>query len=77
MSEVSRLQVETALKEIQDPYVEKDLVSAGEVGDIRIEGDSVAVDVKLGYPAAGTHEALAGSRCAPRWPPSRVSPGWK
>jgi ATP-binding protein involved in chromosome partitioning len=59
MSEVSRLQVETALKEIQDPYVEKDLVSAGEVGDIRIEGDSVAVDVKLGYPAAGTHEALA------------------
>jgi ATP-binding protein involved in chromosome partitioning len=59
MSEVSRLQVETALKEIQDPYVEKDLVSAGEVGDIRIDGDRVEVDVKLGYPAAGTHEALA------------------
>ncbi|WP_018233766.1 iron-sulfur cluster carrier protein ApbC [Thioalkalivibrio thiocyanodenitrificans] len=59
MSEVSRLQVETALKEIQDPYVEKDLVSAGEVGDIRIDGDRVEVDVKLGYPAVGTHEALA------------------
>ncbi len=59
MSEVSRLQVETALKEIQDPYVEKDLVSGGEVGDIRIDGDRVEVDVKLGYPAAGTHEALA------------------
>jgi ATP-binding protein involved in chromosome partitioning len=59
MSEVSRLQVETALKEIQDPYVEKDLVSAGEVGDIRIDGDRVAVDVRLGYPAAGIHESLA------------------
>ncbi|OOG22842.1 Fe-S-binding ATPase [Thioalkalivibrio denitrificans] len=59
MSEVSRLQVETALKEIQDPYVEKDLVGAGEVGDIRIDGGRVAVDLKLGYPAGGAHDALS------------------
>ncbi|MDD3517494.1 MAG: iron-sulfur cluster assembly protein, partial [Chromatiales bacterium] len=59
MSEVSRLQVETALKEVHDPNMDKNLVAAGVVRDIRIDGGKVAVDVVLGYPAAGYHAELA------------------
>ncbi|AOU99751.1 ATPase [Acidihalobacter yilgarnensis] len=51
MAEVSRLQIETALKVIQDPYLEKDRVAAGQIRDIRIDGSKVVVDVVLGYPA--------------------------
>ncbi|MBZ0070629.1 MAG: iron-sulfur cluster carrier protein ApbC [Thiohalobacteraceae bacterium] len=53
MAEVSRLQVETALKEYVDPYLEKDLVSAGSIKDITIDGGKVKVDVVLGFPAKG------------------------
>lgn len=53
MAELSRLQIETALKEIEDRYLEKDLVSAGEIKDIRIEGGAVGVDLKFGYPVKG------------------------
>lgn len=53
MAELSRLQIETALKEIEDRYLEKDLVAAGEVKDIRIDGDRVAVDLNFGYPSKG------------------------
>ncbi len=59
MAEVSRLQIETALKEIQDPYTGKDLVSAKEVRNIEIDGDKVKVELLLGYPAAGYREKLA------------------
>lgn len=59
MAEVSRLQIETALKEIQDPYIEKDLVAGKEIKDIQINGDTVKVEVMLGYPAAGYREQLA------------------
>ncbi|MDD3517495.1 MAG: iron-sulfur cluster carrier protein ApbC, partial [Chromatiales bacterium] len=37
----------------------KNLVAAGVVRDIRIDGGKVAVDVVLGYPAAGYHAELA------------------
>jgi len=59
MAEVSRLQIETALKEIQDPHIEKDLVSGKEIKDIQINGDAVKVEVMLGYPAKGYREQLA------------------
>ena len=58
MAELSRLQIETALKEIEDRYLEKDLVTAGEVKDIRIDGDKVAVDLVFGYPAKGYMEEV-------------------
>lgn len=58
MTEISRLQIETSLKEIQDPYLEKDMVAAGQIRDIRIDGDRVAVDVVLGYPAKGRVQSL-------------------
>ena len=56
---VSQLQVETALKEVIDPYLEKDLVSAKSVKNIAVDGDKVAVNVVLGYPAKGSKDALA------------------
>ena len=59
MAEVSQLQVETAIKEYVDPYLEKDLVSAKAVRDIRIDGGRVAVDVQLGFPAKGHADKLA------------------
>ncbi|MCG5511385.1 iron-sulfur cluster carrier protein ApbC [Ectothiorhodospira lacustris] len=58
MSQVSRAQVETALKEIQDPYMDKDLMSAKAVKDIQVEGDKVSIQLTLGYAAAGWHGAL-------------------
>jgi ATP-binding protein involved in chromosome partitioning len=56
---VSQSQVETALKEIIDPYLEMDLVSAKAVKHIGVDGGKVTVDVVLGYPAKGWQEALA------------------
>ena len=59
MAEVSQLQVETALKEVIDPYLEKDLVSAKAVKNIAVSGGKVTVDIVLGYPAKGSRDALA------------------
>jgi len=56
---VSQLQVETALKEVIDPYLEKDLVSAKAVKNIAVDGDNVTVSVELGYPASGWKDGLA------------------
>jgi ATP-binding protein involved in chromosome partitioning len=60
MAEVSQLQVETALKEVIDPYLEQNLVSAKSVKRIDVDGGNVVVDVVLGYPAKGWHKELAG-----------------
>jgi len=53
VSDVSQLQVEMALKKYRDPYLEKDLVSAGAVKDIAIDNGSVSVNIVLGFPAKG------------------------
>lgn len=60
MTGASQLQVETALKEIVDPYLKQDLVSADAVKNITVDGSKVVVDVVLGYPAKGWQEELAG-----------------
>jgi len=59
MANVSQLQVETALKEFVEPNLEKDLVSAECVKEIKVDGDKVTVDVVLGYPAKGYADELA------------------
>jgi ATP-binding protein involved in chromosome partitioning len=48
---LSELQVQTALKEIVDPNTGKDFVATKSVRNIRIDGNSVALDIVLGYPA--------------------------
>lgn len=58
MSELSRAQVEAALQEYIDPYLERDLVAAKAVKDIQIDGGKVAAKVVLGFPAKGYAEQL-------------------
>jgi ATP-binding protein involved in chromosome partitioning len=55
---VSKEQIESAIKEYIDPYLDKDLVSAGAVKDTVIDGDQVKVKVVLGYPAYGYADSL-------------------
>ncbi len=59
MADISRQQVEAALKEVVDPYVKKDLVSSNAVKNIAIDGGRVSVDLHLGYPAKRYHAELA------------------
>ncbi len=59
MSDVTREQVESAIKQYIDPYLEQDLVSAKSVKNIDIDGDKVSVDVVLGFPAEGYKDELA------------------
>ena len=55
---VSKEQIESAIKEYIDPYLEKDLVTAGAVKDTAIDGDKVKIKVVLGYPAYGYVDKL-------------------
>ena len=59
MAEISRLQVETALKGYVDPYMKQDLLAAKAVKNIAMAGGEVTVDVVLGYPAKGFAEHVA------------------
>ena len=61
MSAVSQLQVEMALKRYQDPYLNKDLVTAGTIRNITIHNGNVTVDVMLGFPANGYRQTLASA----------------
>ena len=56
---VTQEQIESAIKQYIDPYLEKDLVTAGAIKDIKIEGDAVSVQVVLGFPAFGYVDKLA------------------
>ncbi|CAA6806801.1 MAG: Iron-sulfur cluster carrier protein, partial [uncultured Thiotrichaceae bacterium] len=58
MTEVSRDQVEALLSEVQDRYLEQDIISAKSVKDIGIDGGKVSVRIVLGYPAVGYHDEL-------------------
>ncbi|MFQ6021235.1 MAG: iron-sulfur cluster carrier protein ApbC [Acidiferrobacterales bacterium] len=60
MTAVSELQVETALKEVTDPYLEQDVVTAKAVKNIAVVDGKAVVDVVLGYPAKGWQNELAG-----------------
>ncbi len=51
MSQLNREQIESALRELTDPHLNQDPVSAECVKDIRTNGSSVVVDVVLGYAA--------------------------
>ena len=53
MTDVSTQQVETALKEVVDPYLELDLVAAKAVKKINVDGSKVSLDIELGFPAKG------------------------
>ena len=56
---VTQEQVESAIKQYIDPYLEKDLVTAGAIKNISIGGDKVSVKIVLGFPAFGYVDKLA------------------
>ena len=58
MAELTREQVEEAIKGYVEPHLETDLVSAKSVKDVAIDGDRVKVNVELGFPAKGVHEQI-------------------
>ena len=55
---VTELQVQDALKELIDPNTRKDFVSSKSAKHIKIDGDKVAVDILLGYPAKSQIEPI-------------------
>jgi len=58
MTDVSRSQIEGALKTYIDPYLQQDLITAKAVRMIAVDGGRVSVEVVLGYPAAGVRTQL-------------------
>jgi ATP-binding protein involved in chromosome partitioning len=59
MAEVTKEQIETAIKSYIEPHLNKDLIAANVVKGIDVEGDQVKVKVVLGFPARGIQESLA------------------
>ena len=53
MSDVTQQQVEAAIAQYNDPYLGQDLVSAGAVKQISVEGDTVSLSIQLGFPVEG------------------------
>jgi ATP-binding protein involved in chromosome partitioning len=59
MSQVTKEQLEQAIKGYVEPHLRRDLVSAKAVKGIEIEGGEVKVRVVLGFPAKGIQQAIA------------------
>jgi ATP-binding protein involved in chromosome partitioning len=59
MADITREQVEAAIKDYTEPHLQRDLVTAGAVKGIEITGDQVKVKLVLGFPAKGIQESLA------------------
>ena len=53
--------VEALLGQFIDPLIDEDLVSAGAVAAVGCDGAKVAVEIRLGYPAAGIARSLAAA----------------
>ena len=58
MSETTPEQIRQRLADVVDVNLQKDLVAADAVRDVRIAEGVAHVDLELGYPAAGYREAL-------------------
>ena len=57
--------VRQALSEIDDPHLKRDLIAAGEVDEVNVDGDAAKIRIVLGYPAAswtGLLESLVQER---------------
>jgi ATP-binding protein involved in chromosome partitioning len=56
MSEVTKQQIEAALKELDDPYAGNNLIASKAVKDIQIEEGNVTLQIVVGYPAKGIRD---------------------
>ena len=61
MAEVTKEQIEAAIKGYIEPHMEKNLVDAKCVKAMNIDGGSVSVTVELGFPSDGIKQALAAA----------------
>lgn len=61
MPAVAHSEVENAIKEYIDPYLEQDLLSAKVVKDLKVAGGEVQMQVVLGFPANGYVDELRQS----------------
>lgn len=59
MVDAIKAEVESAIMEYIDPYLEKDLITTKMVKDIEINGGKVTVKITLGFPAKGYCDSLA------------------
>src|SRR5438309_1244343 len=59
MANVTEAQVKALLSRIVDPHTGHDLVASGAVKGIGIDGDKVALELVLAYPAATWTDTLA------------------
>lgn len=55
---LSETSVQSSLKGVIDPNTGKDLVSAKAVKSVRVDGDDVAIDIQLAYPAKSQYETI-------------------
>ncbi|MFK7994882.1 MAG: iron-sulfur cluster carrier protein ApbC [Granulosicoccus sp.] len=60
MSEVSREKIELALEQVIDPHFDQSLIATKAVQDIRIEGDTVSIELSMSYPCSRWSETLKG-----------------
>ena len=58
MPEVSQLQVETALRELQIPYLHTDLISAKAFKGVKFNGSEAILTIEFGFPAEGYRQTL-------------------
>ena len=61
MSELTREQIEEAIKGYTEPHLEQDLVEAKSIKDVAIDGGNVKVSIELGFPAAGFRDELVAA----------------
>ncbi|MBI5716451.1 MAG: iron-sulfur cluster carrier protein ApbC [Burkholderiales bacterium] len=64
MSTATEAAVLEALKTVVDPNTGKDFVSTRAIRNVRLEGDDLAFDLELGYPAKSQHAALRAALVA-------------
>ena len=55
---ISEADVQASLRTLNDPNTGRDFVSGKSVRKVQIDGNNVAVDLMLAYPARSQHEAL-------------------
>ena len=55
---VTEKDVQECLRQVVDPNIERDFVSAKSVKKIGVDGGNIAIDIQLGYPARSQHESL-------------------
>jgi len=60
MSTATEAAVLEALKTVIDPNTGRDFVSTRAIRNVRLEGDDLAFELELGYPAKSQHAALRG-----------------